>query len=56
MTVGGGATSMKVWADFLEPLMKFRHRCKVKMHHTALNKLWTRDQCEWWGHWFTYGM
>jgi len=37
MSVGGGAASMKAWADFLEPVMKSRHWCKAKMHHTALN-------------------
>ncbi|KEH22224.1 hypothetical protein MTR_7g034475 [Medicago truncatula] len=37
VSVGGGAASMKTWTDFLEPLMKSRHRCKAKMHHTALN-------------------
>jgi hypothetical protein len=37
MSVEDDATSMKVWADFLEPLMKFKHRCNAKIPHTALN-------------------
>ncbi|AES75647.1 hypothetical protein MtrunA17_Chr6g0470031 [Medicago truncatula] len=37
MSVGGGAASMKAWANFLELLMKSRHRCKAKMHRIVLN-------------------